>query len=143
MAREQAPPSQASQITIFGGEVPAGSAGIDEAVQRLFALWVEVHHKHPTTTILNSDRRRRLEQRLREPRPDPEGFVEAAIRGCSLSDFHMARGQYSGCKRYNDIELICRPRQCEGFAEDWYRHLEAKRRREEAERDDQVYPWDR
>lgn len=73
-------------------------------VLRIFRYWMTAT-EHPQA-ILTEGRRTLVKQRLKE------GYavdrIIRAIDGCTASDFHMARGQYQGQRKYDDLNLICR-----------------------------------
>lgn len=73
-------------------------------VLRAFNHWM-AKTEHPAA-ILTEGRRALIKARLKE------GYavdrIIRAIDGCAASDFHMARGQFQGRRRYDDLNLICR-----------------------------------
>lgn len=73
--------------------------------RRLFEEWVKAMGKNPTTTKFTAERRRAVVARLADYSPE---FIRRAIYGCAASDFHTAKGEYKGGKRYDDLTLICR-----------------------------------
>lgn len=75
-------------------------------VRTVFAHWVDVMGKNPKTTKLTPERRRVVQARLKEGYSVE--FICTAVYGCESSDFHMARGEHRGGKRFNDLTLICR-----------------------------------
>jgi len=71
-------------------------------IQEIFSYWKE-KMKHPNAK-LDSNRRGRIEARLREGRGLDE--FKLAIDGCANSTYHQ--GDNDRRKVYDDIELICR-----------------------------------
>lgn len=72
----------------------------------VFLYWLDQTGKDPARTRFTPGRKRKVRARL------AEGYgvdrICRAIDGCASSDFHMARGEYAGRTRYNDLTLICR-----------------------------------
>lgn len=82
-----------------------------EAIEQVFVYWKTTLNKRDNVVL----------SRLREAYI-AEGIKEygiaaclEAIRGCSLSDFHMGSNRQN--VQYNDIELILRPGKIENFRE--------------------------
>lgn len=78
--------------------VPTGEA------RQVYDYWAKIMQKR-SNAQLTPERRRAIQGRLKTY-TIPE--LMEAIEGCARSDFHMARGDYKGMPRYNDILLICR-----------------------------------
>lgn len=84
-------------------------------VRRVYETWVRVMGKVPSTTKLTPERRKHIQARLKDGYS--VDFIVKAIHGCAASDFHMARGERRGQKKFNDLTLICRNGSLlEGFA---------------------------
>lgn len=85
-------------------------------VRRVFEHWVRTMSR-PITVKLTPERRQKIQQRLRD------GYTASdmikAIDGCAGSDFHMARGEYRGGKKYDDLTLILR----NGSKLEWFRDM--------------------
>ena len=86
--------------------IPGDRPVVSTDVRLVYEHWVGVMGKNPKTTKLTPERRRCIQARLKE------GYEVAdlllAIDGCKASDFHMARGQWRGGTKYNDLTLILR-----------------------------------
>ena len=75
-----------------------------DLVQDIFAHWCKVMDKPVNTTKLTPKRQQKIQDRLDQGyTPDD---IKRAIDGCRDDPFSM--GQNDRCKKYNDIELICR-----------------------------------
>lgn len=86
--------------------VPGDRAALSTEVRMVYEFWIYQMQKNPKTTKLTPERRRTIQARLRDGYTTED--MVAAITGCYSSDFHMARGEYRGRTRYNDLTLILR-----------------------------------
>jgi len=66
--------------------------------QEIFDYWVLVMGKDPKRTKLSTERRKKINDRLKDY---SIGDIKQAIDGCRSNEYNMQNG-------YNDIELICR-----------------------------------
>jgi hypothetical protein len=88
--------------------------------ERLFALWQDVMDK--PRAKLDAKRQQRIRWALLNYSEDE---CEQAIRGCSMSDFHMGRN--SRGKMYNDLTLIFRDAEhVEDFIDTYLKAASAK-----------------
>ncbi|MEY2958735.1 MAG: hypothetical protein RLZZ01_1303 [Actinomycetota bacterium] len=88
----------------------------NDDVRTVFELWQETLCARPRRL---DDKRRRLIRRA----IDNHGLDECldAVRGCSVSDWHMGKNPQR--KKYTDIELILRDaKHIEMFADTWHAH---------------------
>lgn len=86
--------------------VPGDRPVISAEVRVVYEYWLAVMGKNPKRTKLTPERRRTIQARLRDGYPLDD--MLSAIDGCFSSDFHMARGEYRGRTKYNDLTLILR-----------------------------------
>lgn len=94
-------------------------------VEQLFALWQDVMDK--PRAKLDMKRQQRLRWALLNY---AEEECEQAIRGCSMSDFHMGRN--SRGKTYNDISLVFRDAEhVEDFIDNYLKAATAKQELDE------------
>lgn len=85
-------------------------------VRIVFDHWKRMTGKQHGNVRLSPERRRAIQARLKDGYSVKD--IMRAIEGCCKSDFHMARGQYAGGKKYNDLTLILRNgSKLEGFRE--------------------------
>jgi len=80
------------------------STGFGELVKTVFGYWVEKRSKDPKRTRLTTQRRHKVEQRLREGYTVED--LKAAIDGVARSPHHC--GENDSGTVYDDLELICR-----------------------------------
>lgn len=77
---------------------------VSAEVEAVFKHW-QTKMKRPRAGM-TKERRRAIQSRL------TDGYtvdrIKRAIDGCANSDFHMARGEYTGRHTYCDLTLICR-----------------------------------
>ena len=85
-------------------------------VRKIFEHWKA---KTGTNARLTPERRRLIQARLKDGYPVNDCL--RAIDGCATSDFHMARGEFVGGKKYNDITLIFR----NGAKLEWFRDMKS------------------
>lgn len=85
-------------------------------VRKVFSHWVRATGKQANVK-LTPERRQKIQARLRD------GYtlldMTEAIDGCAGSDFHMARGEYAGGTKYDDLTLILR----NGSKLEWFRDM--------------------
>ena len=94
-------------------------------IERLFALWVDVMDK--PRAKLDTKRQQRIRWALLNY---SEEECEQAIRGCSMSAFHMGRN--SRGKTYNDLTLIFRDAEhVEDFIDTYLKAATAKQELDE------------
>lgn len=74
-------------------------------VRAVFEHWKKKMQKHGQVR-LTDERRKKIQARLKDGYSVDE--IKRAVDGCSQSEFHMARGKYRGCRRYDDLTLILR-----------------------------------
>lgn len=74
-------------------------------VRQVFDHWKRVMQKNGNVR-LTDERRKKIQARLKDGYAVAD--IKKAIDGCSRSDFHMARGEYRGGNRYDDLTLILR-----------------------------------
>lgn len=104
---EQPPPGPI-ETSQEGKEVPP----TPDAVQVIFDHW---QRRISPRAELDDARRAVIRKALTH---SPVDVCLAAINGCASSDFHMARGEYKGGTKYNQLSLILRNREkIEAFAE--------------------------
>ena len=75
-----------------------------DLVQDVFNYWCKVMDKPINTTKLTPKRQQKIQDRLAQGYTVDD--IKCAIDGCRDDPFSM--GQNDRCKKYNDIELICR-----------------------------------
>jgi len=88
-------------------------------VRKAFELWCELHRPATVGTKRQPklDDKRELLIKKAIAAYDPE-TVEAAIRGCAISEFHQGKNPRN--RKYDDIELILRDaKHIEDFAALW------------------------
>jgi hypothetical protein len=74
-------------------------------VRQIFEYWIKTLQKNGNVK-LTAERRRCIQARLKEGYSVAECLK--AIDGLARSDFHTARGNYRGQRRYDDLTLIFR-----------------------------------
>lgn len=74
-------------------------------VRDVFEHWKAKMQKHGQVR-LTDERRKKIQARLKDGYSVAD--IKLAVDGCAQSDFHMARGQYRGGRRYDDLTLILR-----------------------------------
>lgn len=70
----------------------------------IFSFWHGAMNKNKNTT-LTKQRRKKIEARLKNY---PVHEICIAIDNATRSDWHMATGEHSGKKKYNDLVTILR-----------------------------------
>jgi hypothetical protein len=85
-------------------EAKVKAAMADERVHRIWAHHTSTHHK--PYAKLDEDRAIAIWDRLVEGYSEQE--ICLASDGNLVSDFHQARGRYSGEGKHDDMTLICR-----------------------------------
>ena len=85
-------------------EVAPKKSGPSEQVMEVWEFWIDTMRSRTRNSVKMSDKRRRkIEQAIKLYDVQT---CKQAIKGCSMSDFHMGKNG-SGTK-YDDIELILR-----------------------------------
>lgn len=74
-------------------------------VRAVFEHWKVKMQKHGRVR-LTEERRVKIQARLKDGYSVDD--IKRAVDGCANSDFHMARGNYRGQRRYDDLTLILR-----------------------------------
>ncbi len=83
-------------------EINTMSANANDTLE-IFSYWKEVMKKS-NSSILNAKRTKAINERLKEGYTVDQ--IKLAITGCSMTPHNM--GQNDNCKKYDDLELICR-----------------------------------
>jgi hypothetical protein len=104
---------------------PLFTADAGGPIERLFSVWQDVMER--PRAKLDMNRQQRLRWALLNY---TEQECEQAIRGCSMSDFHMGRN--SRGKMYNDLTLIFRDAEhVEDFIDTYLKAATAKQELDE------------
>lgn len=114
-APEPVEPAAVEAMPVEAHEAKAKRQVLDEAAGRVYAVWVAVMGKTGAAAKRSSAQGQKRLAMLRARLADgyTEAQIVAAVRGCAASPWHQ--GENPEGRRYDDLELICRPGKVDGF----------------------------